>query len=60
MEFSIFTTDYKLFSCGLSKSMVLYLFIEKKAAENCPIIRDSEGLDMNFNEFLSFYAPEFI
>ena len=59
MEFSIFTTNYKLISCGLNKSMVLYLCIEKKAAKRNPIIRDSEGLDMKFGEFLSFYAPEF-
>lgn len=56
MEFSIYNREYKMQSCGLTKNMVLYLFIEKKCSG---IIRDSEGLDMNFNEFLEFYAPNF-
>jgi len=57
MEFSIYSSDYKLVSTGLTKSMVLYLFIEKGAGKKGAIIRDSCNFDMNFNEFCEFYAP---
>lgn len=61
MEFSIYNSRYELFSTGLTKFMVLYLFIDKKIGKNDkPIIRDYEGLDMNFNEFLEIYCPEWV
>lgn len=58
--FEIINSDYKVVSSGLSKSQVLYAFVDKKINRDGGFfIRDSQGLDMSFNEFYHFYCDEY-
>lgn len=58
MKFEIIDKNYKVSSRGLNKSEVLYAFVQKGAGKVGCFIRDSEGLDMKFNEFFAFYYNE--
>jgi len=56
ITFEIINDKYEVISTGLTKDMVLYVFVTKQINKNGRFfIRDSEGLDMKFNEFMEFY-----
>jgi hypothetical protein len=53
--FEIINSNYQSVSNGLTKFMILEQFVEKKLSSKGFIIRDSEGMDMTFGEFMQFY-----